>query len=81
MEINIEDTTSKGNLMGMVSISGLVELHIKGNFIKDSEKEMEHGLEKEEINMRDLTLQIVKMVWDNFDGQMETSIVDNFAKI
>lgn len=81
MEINIEDITSKESLMEKVNIFGLVELHIRDSFIKDFEKEMEHGLEKGEINMRDHTLLIVKMVLDNFDGQMEISIVDNFAKI
>ena len=42
---------------------------------------MEHGLDKEGINMRDLTQLTVKTVLDSFDGQTEIYIADNFVRI
>ena len=80
-EINIEAITNKENPMGKVSIFGQVGLHIRGNFIKDLGKVMEHGLDKEGINMRDPTQLTVKTVLDSFDGQTEISITDNFVRI
>lgn len=81
MGINIEDIMNKGNLTEKGSIFGQVEQPIKGSFIKDFDKEMEYGLEKEAISMKDLILLTVKTGLDSLDGQMETSIVDNFVKI
>lgn len=81
MEINIEGIINKENLMEKVNIFGQVEQLIKGNFIKDWEKEMEHGLVKEEINMRDHILLTVKTVLDSFDGQTVIFIVANFVRI
>ena len=42
---------------------------------------MEHGLVKEEINMRDHILLTVKTVLDSFDGQTVIFIVVNFVRI
>ena len=72
---------NKGNLTEKGSIFGQVEQLTKGSFIKDFDKEMEYGLEKEAISMKDLILLTVKTGLDSLDGQMETSIVDNFVKI
>lgn len=73
--MNKENLTEKG------SIFGQVEQLIKGSFIKDFDKEMEYGLEKEAISMKDLILLTVKTGLDSLDGRMETSIVANFVKI
>lgn len=72
---------NKGNLTEKGSIFGQVEQLTKGSFIKDFDKEMEYGLEKEAISMKDLILLTVKTGLDSLDGRMEISIVDNFVKI